>query len=52
MNKALKILEDLQSIKETKTIRMMGFILIKILKAKLHGLYINEKKLIMVGLYM
>lgn len=51
-NKAMEILEDLQSIKKNTTIRMMGFILIKILKSKLQGLYINEQKLIMVMLPM
>ncbi|XP_022163060.1 dihydroxyacetone phosphate acyltransferase isoform X1 [Myzus persicae] len=45
-NKAMEILEDLQSIKKNTTIRMMGFILIKILKSKLQGLYINEQKLL------
>lgn len=48
LNKAMEVLEDLQSIKKNTTIRMMGFILIKILKSKLKGLYINEQKLIMV----
>lgn len=48
----MEILEDLQSIKKNTTIRMMGFILIKILKSKLQGLYINEQKLIMVILPM
>jgi len=47
-NKAIEILEDLQSTKRNTTIRMMGYILIKILKSKLQGLYINEQKLIMV----
>ncbi|XP_060857362.1 dihydroxyacetone phosphate acyltransferase isoform X1 [Metopolophium dirhodum] len=47
-NKAMEILEDLQSIKKNTTIRMMGFVLIKILKSKLQGLYINEQKLIMM----
>jgi len=44
----MEILEDLQSIKNNTTIRMLGYILIKILKSKLQGLYINEQKLIMV----
>lgn len=48
--KAMEILEDLQSIKKNTTIRMMGYILIKILKSKLQGLYINEPKLLMVML--
>jgi len=48
----MEILEDLQSIKKNTTIRMMGFILIKILKSKLQGLYINEQKLMMVMLPM
>lgn len=48
----MEILDDLQSIKKNTTIRMMGFILIKILKSKLQGLYINEQKLIMVILPM
>lgn len=47
-NKALAMLEELQSIKRSTTIRMMGYILIKILKSKLQGLFINEHKLIMV----
>lgn len=47
-NKALEILYDLQSIKRNITIRMMGYILIKILKSKLQGLYVNEQKLMMV----
>lgn len=46
--KAMEILEDLQSIKKNTTIRMMGYILIKILKSKLQGLYINEQKLLMM----
>lgn len=44
----MEILEDLLSIKKNTTIRMMGFLLIKILKSKLQGLYINEQKLILV----
>lgn len=44
----MEILEDLLCIKRNTTIRMMGFILIKILKSKLQGLYINEQKLILV----
>jgi len=44
----MEILEDLQSTKKNTTIRMMGFILIKILKSKLQGLYINEQKLLTV----
>lgn len=44
----MEILEDLQSIKKNTTIRMMGYILVKILKSKLHGLYINEQKLLTV----
>jgi len=48
----MEILEDLQSIKKNTTIRMMGYILIKILKSKLQGLYINEQKLLMVMLSM
>lgn len=44
----MEILEDLLSIKRITTIRMMGYILIKILKSKLQGLYINEQKLITV----
>uniref|UniRef100_A0A2H8TI04 Dihydroxyacetone phosphate acyltransferase n=1 Tax=Melanaphis sacchari TaxID=742174 RepID=A0A2H8TI04_9HEMI len=47
-NKAMEILKDLQSIKNNTTIRMMGYILIKILKSKLQGLYINEQQLIMM----
>jgi hypothetical protein len=47
-NKALEILNDLQSIKKNITIRMMGYILIKILKSKLQGLYVNERTLMMV----
>jgi len=49
VNKAMDILEDLQSVKKYTVIRMMGYILIKILKSKLQGLYVNERKLIMVG---
>jgi len=52
INKAMEILEDLQSTKKYTTIRMMGFILIKILKSKLKGLYVNEQKLMMVMLPM
>lgn len=44
----METLDDLQSIKTNLTIRMLGYILIKILKSKLEGLYINEQKLIMV----
>ncbi|XP_050530534.1 dihydroxyacetone phosphate acyltransferase isoform X2 [Daktulosphaira vitifoliae] len=40
--KALKLLDDIQSIKNYQTIRILGFILIKIIKSKLQGLYINE----------
>uniref|UniRef100_A0A2S2Q7I6 Dihydroxyacetone phosphate acyltransferase n=1 Tax=Sipha flava TaxID=143950 RepID=A0A2S2Q7I6_9HEMI len=47
-NKALEILNDLQSIKKNITIRMMGYILIKILKSKLQGLYVNERTLMMI----
>ncbi|XP_060848160.1 dihydroxyacetone phosphate acyltransferase isoform X2 [Rhopalosiphum padi] len=47
-SKAMEVLEDLQSIKKNTTIRMMGYILIKILKSKLQGLYINEQKLLMM----
>lgn len=48
LNKAMEILEDLLSVKRNTTIRVMGYILIKILKSKLQGLYINEQKLILV----
>lgn len=51
MKEAMEILEDLQSYKKTTTIRMMGYILIKILKSKLQGLYVNEQKLILVMQY-
>lgn len=44
----MKILEDLQSFKKYTTIRIMGYMLIKILKTKLHGLYVNEQKLLTV----
>lgn len=44
----MEILEDLISIKRNTTIRMMGYILIKILKSKLQGIYINEQILIQV----
>lgn len=47
-NKAMEILKDLKSNKKNTTIRIMGYILIKILKSKLQGLYINEQELIMV----
>lgn len=50
VKKAMEMLEDLQSIKSTTTIRMLGYILIKILKSKLQGLYINEPKLMMVNI--
>lgn len=46
--KAMETLNDLQSTKTILTIRMLGYILIKILKSKLQGLYINEQRLIMV----
>lgn len=51
MKEAMEVLEGLQSYKKTTTIRMMGYILIKILKSKLHGLYVNEQKLILVIIY-
>jgi len=49
VNKAMDILEGLQSVKKYTIIRMMGYILVKILKSKLQGLYVNERKLITVG---
>jgi len=52
LKKAMQILNEIQSIKNTTTIRMMGYILIKILKSKLQGLYVNESKLTMVILYV
>lgn len=52
VKKAMQILDEIQSIKNNTTIRMMGYILIKILKSKLQGLYVNESKLIMVILYV
>lgn len=48
INKAMKILEELQTYKKNTTIRVMGYMLIKILKTKLQGLYVNEQKLLTV----
>lgn len=48
VKKALQILYDIQSIKNTTTVRIMGYILVKILKSKFQGLYVNEPKLFMV----
>lgn len=48
VNKAMKILQELQTFKKNTTIRFMGYMLIKILKTKLQGLYVNERKLLMV----
>ncbi|XP_050438343.1 dihydroxyacetone phosphate acyltransferase isoform X2 [Adelges cooleyi] len=42
----LGLVNDLKSTKNYVTIRMLGYILIKILKSKLGGLYINEMKLV------
>lgn len=43
------MLEDFHSNKKVTTISLMGYILIKILKSKLQGLYINEQKILMVN---
>lgn len=49
VKRAMDVLEGLQSVKKDTVIRIMGYILIKILKSKLQGLYVNERKLIMVS---